>query len=277
MAGSEAEGSLAPRRNERVEFPGGNGFTLAGIIEMPSTPPIARATFSHCFTCGKDLKTIVRLSRLLAQRGIVVLRFDMTGIGDSRGDFAETNFETNLADLRAAVEYFDSRFDLPAFLIGHSFGGAASLALTDKLDSIRGTVSIAAPSDTWHLADTMLRMNPAIDVDGEGQVTIGGRSFTIRKPTLDQWRQYDLESTIAAIRKPILALHSPTDETVGYESVSQIVPRHDDEASGSPLPRSLITLPGSDHLLLKNPRDLEFVATVIAGWIERHAHDAVAG
>ncbi|WP_231753330.1 alpha/beta hydrolase family protein [Rosistilla carotiformis] len=268
---SEPADHVATRRSQRVEFPGGSGFPLAGIIEMPTVPAIARATFSHCFTCGKDLKTIVRLSRLLAQRGIIVLRFDMTGIGDSQGDFAQTNFETNLADLRAAVAYFDTQFDQPAFLIGHSFGGAASLALTDALDSIRGTVSIAAPSDTWHLADTMLRMNPAIDVDGVGQVTIGGRSFTIRKATLDQWRRYDLESTIAAIRKPILALHSPDDETVGYESTSRIVPRHDGEADGPAKSRSLITLPGSDHLLLKDSRDLEFVATVIAGWIERHA------
>lgn len=272
MAVLEPTDSPPPRRSQRVEFDGGSGFRLAGIIEHPTVPPIARATFSHCFTCGKDLKTIVRLSRMLAQAGIIVLRFDMTGIGGSQGDFSETNFETNTADLQAAVRYFDAHFDQPGFLIGHSFGGAASLAVTETLESVRGTVSIAAPSDTWHLADTMLRMNPAIATDGVGQVTIGGRPFTIRQTGLDQLRQYDLPTRIAAIRKPILALHSPTDNTVAFAHASQIVPRHSPESTTVGLPRSLVALPDSDHLLLNNRRDLDFVATVIASWIKRYAN-----
>ncbi|MEZ6087878.1 MAG: alpha/beta fold hydrolase [Pirellulaceae bacterium] len=259
------------RLSRRLSIEKPSGASLAAIIDEPAEAAIARVVFAHCFTCGKDLKMIVRLSRMLASAGIVVLRFDMTGIGDSDGDFSQTNFLTQMDDLRSVIEYFDAQWSEPLFLIGHSFGGATSLAVTQDSESVRGTITIAAPSDTWHLARTLEGMNPDIESAGQGEVTIGGRSFLIDRQMLRQFREYDLDARIRAIQKPILAMHSPDDETVAFWHASRIVGPTSGDDSRHALPRSLIALPGSDHLFLKDPRDLEFASKVIVAWIERLA------
>ena len=177
------------RRGYRVEFTGGNGHRLAGIVDRPvdldpagdrglGTPVVL---FSHCFTCNKDLKAIVRISRHLAAAGFVVLRYDMTGLGGSQGTFAETNFDSNLADLLAAARFATAEVGPPTILLGHSLGGAASLAAAAQwpadLMGLSGVATLAAPSDTSHLAQLLVRMDPAVETSGRGQVSIGGRHW----------------------------------------------------------------------------------------------------
>jgi len=248
--------------------------------ELPAYQPVA--VFSHCFTCNKDLKAITRISRHLSENGIVVLRYDMTGLGGSEGDFSQTDFSTNLADLTAAIRYSGETLGPVTALIGHSFGGAASLAIAAGMpgprheslpetvrEKITAVVSIAAPSDTQHLANLLTRMNPKIQTEGRGEVNIGGRTWSIRRETLDDFRTHSLVDFLPKIRAHVLAFHSPVDGTLGYDHALRISSLIADE-NGLPA-CSLVTLNGADHLLVNNPADAQCVADITAAFLRRHA------
>ncbi len=263
------------RVSSRVRFPGGNGAELAGILDAVQDHPAAPLVlFSHCFTCNKDLKAIVRISRRLADSGIAVLRYDMTGLGGSDGEFSQTNFSTNLADLRAAATFAAEQLRPPSLLLGHSFGGAASLAAAatrqevPALADVRGLVALAAPSDTQHLASLLSRMNPAIEQTGRGTVTIGGLTWTITQSMLDDFRQHQLADLIGRIALPMLLCHSPQDTTVGYHEALRIMQLA--SSSETPSAVSLLTLEGADHLLANHAADLTYVADAIANFLRRY-------
>lgn len=268
--------SLPLRRSERVAFAGGTGVQLAGIVDLPTDPPRAMAIFAHCFTCSKDIKATVRIARSLASAGYGVLRFDFMGLGDSEGDFADSNFSTNRADLLAAVRFVGQRYMPPSLLVGHSFGGAACLAVAEEIDSVRGVATIASPSDTHHLATLLERMNPAIAQRGHGEVVIGGRTYMITRQMLDDFRSYDMAERLAHFTKPVLIFHAPGDETLRFEhalyllraltrGTTERAESHHDSHSLA----SLISLPGADHLLTNRPGDVEYVASMIATWWQR--------
>ncbi len=268
-----------PSHSYRVRFPGGNGFELAGIVDQTVTEDAPASTpvvvFSHCFTCNKDLKAIVRISRALAVSGVTVLRFDMTGLGGSEGDFSLTNFTTNVADLRAAIAFASVELGPVTGLIGHSFGGAAALAVSgdpqQASDALRCVATLAAPSDTQHLADLMDWMSPQIAASGSGEVEIGGRRWLIRREMTDDFRRHRLSDSITKITIPLLVLHSPNDETVGFDQALRIYQlaslRPIDEL---PPPVSLVAIDGADHLLAKRAADLVYVAEIVSAFFRRH-------
>jgi putative redox protein len=263
------------RRSYRVKFPGGTESSgrvnqLAGIIDRPDDvddPPIA--VFSHCFTCNKDLKAIVRISRALADAGIAVLRYDMTGLGGSDGEFSNTNFSTNLADLQAAIRFAGQELGQVDVLIGHSFGGAASLAVASGAQpSPAVVITLAAPSDTQHLAWLLASKDPQIDQTGVGQVEIGGVRWSITRQMLDDFRAHQLTDLIPRVQAATLLFHSLLDETVGYDHALRLMGL----IQGSPAssaPVSLCTLADADHLLV-NQDDLSFVASTASAFIHRY-------
>ena len=260
------------RRSERVAFTGGAGFELAGIVDLPDDQPLGTAVFTHCFTCNKDLKAIVRISRGLAEAGYRVLRYDLTGLGGSQGDFSQTHFSSNREDLLAACAFMGQHYAPADFLIGHSFGGACSLSLAEQIDSVRGVVAVAAPSDTGHLADLLERMDRNIASQGTGSVTIGGKSYTIHDSMLADFRSFNLPASLRQVTKPALLFHSPVDETLGFEHVLRLFAllTQRSGADPEPSPTSLICLPGADHLLVRHPADIEFVTATIAAWFQRN-------
>lgn len=266
------------RTSHRVGFANQNGLRLAGIVERPQDrDALAVVVFSHCFTCSKDMKTIVRIARGLADRGFAVLRFDMTGLGDSEGDFSSTNFSSNLRDLQAAIDFATGEIGPVSALVGHSFGGAASLAFAgaataDSRDALQAVVTVAAPSDTEHLATLLAQRAPAIERDGVGHVTIGGRRWAIGRQMLEDFRQQDLPSHIARVTVPTLLFHSPADTTVGFDHAIRIQGLI--QGGAGEIPASLVALAGADHLLMDNPRDLAFVADAAAAFLQRYASDA---
>ena len=260
------------RTSERVSFVGGSGYQLAGITDLPDGRPKATVLFTHCFTCSKDLKAIVRISRGLAEFGYLVLRYDLTGLGGSRGDFSQTNFTSNRADLYAAAGFLSDNFAPPSFLIGHSFGGACSLSMADEIESVRGIISLASPSDTTHLANLLERMDPKINSHGTGQVTIGGRSYEIARQMVADFRSFDLPAKLHRLGKPTLLFHSPEDETVRFDHALRLyslLTQRAMEDDIPPAPASLICLPMADHLLVNNPADISLVTHIAAAWFAR--------
>ncbi len=264
------------RKSYRVQFPGGSGFQLAGIVDRPDdSDSFPVAVFSHCFTCNKDLKAIARISRGLSEWGVGVLRFDMTGLGGSDGDFADTNFTTNVADVQAAISFANQELGHVATLIGHSFGGAASLAVagSDTAGDLSAVVTLAAPSDTQHLAQLLSKMNPETEESTGGKVTIGGLNWTINRRMLDDFRHHDLPALIAKIACPTLLLHSPEDETLGFDHALRIMGLIQ-VSPGRTTPVSLVSLAGADHLLVRRPEDVDFAIATVAAFIDRYARPA---
>jgi putative redox protein len=247
---------------ERFEFPNARGENLAALLDRPAGQPVAFALFAHCFTCGKDILAAKRIAEGLTARGIAVLRFDFTGLGASGGEFANTTFSSNVADLVAAASHLRKMEQAPAILIGHSLGGAAVLAAAGKIPEARAVATIGAPADPGHVKGLFKQHVEAIQLQGEVEVALAGRAFRIRKEFLDDVSAQKLEVCLATLRKALLVLHSPTDDIVGIENASAIflAAKH---------PKSFVSLAGADHLLSRRS-DAVYVAEVIAAWSERY-------
>jgi uncharacterized OsmC-like protein/alpha-beta hydrolase superfamily lysophospholipase len=247
---------------ERFDFSNPGGLRLAGLLDNPPGEARAYALFAHCFTCGKDVHAARRIAEGLTALGIAVLRFDFTGLGSSEGEFANTTFSSNVADLIAAADQLRLVKRAPAILIGHSLGGAAVLAAAAAVPEARAVVTIAAPSDPAHVADLFKDAREEIDARGEVEVTLAGRAFRIRRAFLDDVAEQELGGHIAALRKALLIFHSPTDEIVGIDNASRIfaAARH---------PKSFVSLVDADHLLSRRG-DAAYVANVIAAWADRY-------
>lgn len=250
------------RETQRLRFTTSLGHDLVGILDRPIDSMKFLAVFSHCFTCTKDLKAAVKISRELVQLGIGVFRFDFTGLGESGGDFSNSTFAGNCADLTAAIHFMTTLGPPPQLLIGHSLGGATSLATAGDHDCIRGVCTLASPSDTPHLAEKLHGMNPEIRSEGQGEVMIGGSKFYIREPLLAGLREYKLEPRVRALQKPVLLVHSKADQTLELKHAFKLR-----EWLGSWA--SLHVLQDADHLFTTHPGDPQFIAKLIALWGER--------
>jgi putative redox protein len=253
---------------ERFDFPNAKGEKLAAVLDLPEGAPRAYALFAHCFTCGKNVVAAKRIADALTAHGIAVLRFDFTGLGSSEGEFANTTFSSNVADLVAAADHLRRTRQAPALLIGHSLGGAAVLAAAERVAEARAVVTIAAPSDPGHVVHLFKDKLDAIGEHGEVEVALAGRPFRIRREFLDDIAEQKLTDRIARLRKALLIFHSPTDDTVGIENASHIflAAKH---------PKSFISLDGADHLLSRRS-DAVYVANVLAAWAERYLDAAPA-
>lgn len=250
-------------RSERVRFDNGRGQVLAGRVDLPVTgDPLAFALYAHCFTCSKDLRAIGRITQTLALHGVATLRFDFTGLGDSEGEFEKTNFSTNVGDYLAASEFLSENYEAPELLIGHSLGGAVALAAASSIEASRAVVSIAAPSSPAHIRRHISEGIDEIIETGQAEVELAGRPFTLTDQFLADIDSVDLAKSIAGMRRALLVVHSPTDNTVGIENALEILDsaRH---------PKSFLSLDGSDHLISRD-EDALYTAEMIATWATRY-------
>lgn len=252
----------------RVEFPSPSGVRLAARLEHPATPPRAYAVFAHCFTCSKDIAAATRISRALGARGIAVLRFDFTGLGNSDGDFANTNFSSNLDDLVAAADYLRQAYEAPMLLVGHSLGGAAVLAAAPRIPEVRAVATIGAPADPAHVKRHLQGSLETIEAQGSARIRLAGREFLIRKQFLDDLDRHPLTETLPALGRAALILHSPVDTIVGIDNAAAIFQalKH---------PKSFISLDDADHLLTRSA-DSEYVGALLAAWVARYLPEPAA-
>lgn len=247
---------------ERVDFKGHAGDTLSARFDKPAGRTLATAIFAHCFTCSKDIPAARRISERLASMGIAVLRFDFTGLGHSKGEFANTNFSSNAEDLLRAAAYLIDQGSPPDMLIGHSLGGAAVLKAASEVPSARAIVTIGAPADPGHVAHNFGGALETIRKDGSAEVSLAGRAFTIKKDFLDDISATNLTPLIGSLKKALLVLHAPGDTTVGIENASDIF-------MAAKHPKSFVTLDNADHLI-SDPDDAEYAADVISAWSARY-------
>ena len=252
--------------HERFQFTGEGGHQLAAALDTPDGPIQAYALFAHCFTCGKDVLAAKRIATALAAKGIAVLRFDFTGLGASEGEFANSTFSSNVADLVRAADHLRETRGAPTLLIGHSLGGAAILAAAVRIPEAKAVATIAAPSDPAHVTHLFKDKIEDIRAQGKVEVQLAGRPFHIKREFLDDVAEHNLMAQVKTLHKALLVMHSPTDDTVGIDNATNIfvAAKH---------PKSFVSLAGSDHLL-SGKRDAAYVADVIAAWAERYIEPA---
>jgi putative redox protein len=247
---------------EQITFTGHAGTPLAARLDLPDGPVLATALFAHCFTCSKDIPAARRIAGRLAAMGIAVLRFDFTGLGHSKGEFANTSFSSNVADLIAAAQYLTDRSMAPNLLIGHSLGGAAVLRARDGIPSIKGVVTLGAPFEPAHVAHNFEGALAEIEAKGSAEVCLGGRPFTISQAFVQDIRSETLAPVIASLNAALLVLHAPQDAIVGIENAAQIF-------TAAKHPKSFVTLDDADHLISR-AQDAEYAAEMIAAWAGRY-------
>ena len=251
------------RISQAITFPGAAGDMLAARLDLPSAAaPHAYALFAHCFTCSKESRAATYISEALTDAGFAVLRFDFTGLGESEGDFANTTFSTNTADLLAAAGWLRRERQAPAILIGHSLGGAAVLAAAGSVPEATAVATINAPADPEHVAHLFAARRAEIDAAGEAEVELGGRMFRIRREFLEDIAAHKLTAAIAALRRALIIFHTPRDTIVSIDNASRIflAARH---------PKSFISLDDADHLLNRRS-DARYVGVVLAAWAGRY-------
>ena len=265
---------------QKVTFRNETGQELSGRLELPADQkPHNFALFAHCFTCNKNLGAVRNISRALSSAGFGVLRFDFTGLGESDGDFADTNFSGNVNDLIAASNYLTENYTAPTLLIGHSLGGAAAIFAAAEIESVKAVATIGAPSNPVHVTHLLRSSLEEIESEGKAVVNLSGRDFTIKKQFLDDLKSKSLPDVAGDLRKALLVMHSPQDSTVEIKNAEEIyiAARH---------PKSFVSLDGADHLLMRR-QDSEYAGRVIAEWASRYveipkettlksSHDTVA-
>ena len=246
----------------KAVFKNKRGEALSGLLEMPEEKVKCFAIFAHCFTCSKDSLAAVHISRALAEKGMAVLRFDFTGLGNSAGDFSNTNFSSNIQDIIAAAAFLEKEFEAPSLLIGHSLGGAAVLAVAQQLKTVNAVVTISAPAVAGHVKNLFSDSHQEILEKNIAQVQLGGRSFTIQKQFIDDLEKYNSVDHIKQLKKALLIFHSPLDQVVSIDEAARIytAARH---------PKSFISLDHADHLL-SQPEDARYVASVLSTWASRY-------
>jgi uncharacterized OsmC-like protein/alpha/beta superfamily hydrolase len=243
-------------------FQNAQGESLSGLLEMPSGAIKSYALFAHCFTCSKDNPAAARIALALADRGIAVLRFDFTGLGNSQGDFSNTNFSSNLQDLLAAARYLKQHYAAPELLIGHSLGGAAVLAVAQDLPQVNAVITIGAPATAAHVKHLFADSYRELQNQPSVQVELAGRSFKIQSQFIDDLEKYNSVAHIGALKKALLIFHSPVDKVVSIDEAGRIF-------TAAKHPKSFVSLDHADHLL-SDPEDSHYVAEVLSAWASRY-------
>jgi len=246
----------------KVEFAGSQGHPLAARLDLPEHAPRAYAIFAHCFTCSKDTRAAAYISTALASQGLAVLRFDFTGLGGSGGDFANTNFSSNVGDLVAAADWLRHEHRAPQLLVGHSLGGAAVLAAAPSVPEARAVATVNAPSDPSHVLKHLAQARSDIEAQGEAEVQLGGRPFRLRRQFIEDIAQHRLDAVVSRLGKALIVFHAPRDETVDIDNAAHIftAARH---------PKSFVSLDDADHLLSRK-EDALYVANVLTAWAQRY-------
>jgi len=247
-------------RVEKLVFNNEHGQQLSARLDMPDGEPWAYALLAHCFSCNKSLKATGHIAKGLVGQDIAVFRFDFTGLGESEGDFSNTNFTSNVQDILSAANFMEQQGYAPHILVGHSLGGTAALKAADFMTSVKAVVTIGSPASPAHVAEQFSDSKAIIAQQGEALVELGGRNFTIKQQFIDDLEQASVLDDIGALKKALLVMHAPLDETVGIENATTIfqLAHH---------PKSYISLDKSDHLLSK-PSDAYYVGQLISAWVE---------
>lgn len=248
---------------QKTSFKNRKGETLSARIELPiDQHPHNFAVFAHCFTCTKNLIAIRNIAHQLVKEGFGVMRFDFTGLGESEGEFKNTNFSGNVEDIEDAAQFLKEKFESPTLIIGHSLGGTAALFAASRIESVKAVATINSPSNPEHVQHLIKSSIDEIEESGKAAVNIGGRDFTIKRQFLDDLKNHSLKEIVRNFGKALLILHSPQDEIVKVKNAQDLF-------VAAWHPKSFISLDGMDHML-SGQENSHYAGKVISGWALRY-------
>jgi putative redox protein len=249
--------------SKSIAFPNPSGESLSARLDFPPVQkPMAFALFSHCFTCTKHSKAAAQISKSLTGKGIALLRFDFTGLGESEGDFSETNFSSNVADLLAAADFLKKNHQVPKLLIGHSFGGTACLQAAMQIDGVSAVVVIGSPAEPRHVEHLLKPVRQQIMETGEAELLLAERPIRIKKQFIEDLEKVQMNKLLPNLQRALLIMHSPADTVVSIDNAARLY-----QAAGHP--KSFISLDTADHML-SNPEDATYCGRIIAEWATRY-------
>jgi len=247
---------------KKILFENRYGINLSGILDFPRDNIINEyGIFSHCFTCNKRYKLINSISKQLINKGFGVMKFDFTGLGDSGGDFSDTNFSTNITDIIDASLYLKENFKSPKFIIGHSLGGLAAIKASKDITSIEALSTIGTPCDLKNLSKLFSKYKKELDLYGKAIIDVAGRPFEINRNFLKDIQKQDMNHYIENLKIPILVFHALKDKTVNIENGIKLF-------NSLSYPKNFISLGYGDHLL-SNKKDSNYVGKMLGEWLER--------
>lgn len=253
---------------KRLEFENRDGEALSAQLDFTGeNTPMAMAIFAHCFTCTKNMRAVANISRALTNKGIAVFRFDFSGLGQSKGDFSETNFSSNVSDIVAAAEFLEYHYTAPKVLIGHSFGGAACLKAALDLPSVVAVVTIGSPLDPGHVRHLFGDALEKIDQCGEAELMLEGRPFKIKRQFVDDLEKTDMNKVLPELNRALLVMHSPADAIVDIENAALIY-------RAAKHPKSFISLDNADHMM-QDPEDSRYAGSIIAEWAKKYINQSL--
>lgn len=248
----------------KCNFKNSKGFILDARLDSPIDFIADKTTFiifCHCFTCSKETITTYRLSRLLAEQGYAVLRFDFTGLGNSEGDFSATTFSSTQDDLRSAIHFLNNNYQLPTFLMGHSLGGTTALSVAQEFDDVKGIVTVASPSTPEHVLHHFGHALTLLEQNIPASFEVAGQFYEIDPGFVEDVRNIDMQTCLSKLEKPVLIVnieHDPLVDENNAKEIQQLV-------KGK---TKLITAKNTDHLL-SNREAINAIADDIINWIQR--------
>ena len=272
---TEIDAETVKVQSKQVEFSGSTGDALVGSLDTPQNlTAVKYAIISHCFTCTRQTLTTARLSRGLSQAGYAVLRFDFTGLGDSSGDFAETNFTSMVQDIECAANFLAEHYQAPSILLGHSMGGTASLAASQNgapsLAEVERLVTIASPAYPapvlHHFGVALLELEQGRN----SQIMVAGRAYPVRPGFIADVRSYNMNLQMQNCQLPVLSIRAGNDALVGPHDAQQILQFTQlataaDNSAGS----RLVEIAQADHLFSDRGPAAQLLAELTRWWRNR--------
>jgi len=251
----------------KCSFKNSQGQTLDARLDVPANMTDgyenikAFIIFCHCFTCSKETITTFRLSRLLAEHGYGVLRFDFSGLGNSEGDFSATTFSSTQDDLNSAINFLSTEFRMPAFLMGHSLGGTTALSIAKDHQEIKGVVTVASPSEPEHVLHHFGHALTLLEHGIPASFEVAGEHYDIEPGFIHDVRNFDMPSCLSHLDKPVLIFNIENDALVDDSNAKEIQQWVKGETQ-------LITIKNSDHLL-SDKQSVNDVVAQMLDWLNR--------
>lgn len=243
---------MSQKRTIPFDFDNGRGDKLSGLLDLPAKEtPDFYGVFAPCFTCIKESHGAFKICRAMADLGAAMLRFDMTGLGKSEGDFSQLNFSKRIEDITAAVLALEAAYGPVTLLAGHSISGTAALHAQASLPHLTTVATIGSPDSAVTTIEKFRAQNLIEEFDDKVVIDVLGQPYTFDK----DFPQDLLNQKVPPFaRDRLLVFHAPNDKIVAYENAARIAARAPEKAE-------LITLSDTaTHLFERGTEDAALVA-----------------
>jgi putative redox protein len=244
----------------QITFPNHENELLSATLHMPEEKTGMGAVLGHCFTCSRHTGILREIAASLTAAGIIVLRFDFSGNGQSQGRFDETSISKHIREMDVAIDLIRKNGASWIALVGHSMGGAISVLAAPRNPHVKAVAALAGRLTGF---DPLQFLSPAqiadLQQDGKVSFTSRNRNLGLGRSFFEDARRYSLPETLKTMTLPILVVHGDLDEMIPVaeaHAAGRFNPNHID----------LDIVSGADHMF-SNPDHRKQIAARITQWM----------